>query len=153
MTPLREASNSKDEIDALTIDFFRTVSFEEGDKPTYKNLYQLFIESGLLIKNSSTSPEICTVRQFIEPRQRTVDSGELTGFKEVETAELTEIFGTIAHRFSTYKKYGISKGSKFEGRGIISFQFIRTDAGWKISSLAWDDERPGLTIPDRYKRG
>lgn len=153
MTTSREVLNRKEEIDSITSDFFRTVSFKEGDKPTYKNLYKLFIESGLLIKNSSTSPEISTVRQFIEPRQRTVDSGELTRFKEVETAEITEIFGTIAHRFSTYEKYGTSKGSEFEGRGIIAFQFIMTDAGWKISSLAWDDERPGLTIPDRYKQG
>lgn len=153
MTTSREALSMKDEIDAITIDFFRTVSFKEGDKPTYKNLYQLFIKSGQLIKNSSTSPEISTVRQFIEPRQRTVDSGELTSFKEGETAEITEIFGKIAHRFSTYEKYGISKGSAFKGRGIISFQFILTDAGWKISSLAWDDERPGLTLSDRDKQG
>jgi hypothetical protein len=47
--------------------------------------------------------------------------------------------------------YGINKGSEFGGRGIISIQFIMTDTGWKISSMAWDDERPGLTIPDRYK--
>jgi hypothetical protein len=96
-------------------------------------------------------PEISNVRQFIEPRQRTVDAGELTNFKEVETAEITEIFGNVAHRFSTYKKYGINKGAAFEGRGIISIQFIMSETGWKISSMAWDDERPGLIIPDRYK--
>jgi len=33
-----------------------------------------------------------------------VDAGELTNFKEVETAEITEIFGNVAHRFSTYKR-------------------------------------------------
>lgn len=151
MTTSREVSSAKHEIDALTLDFFRTVSFSEGNKPAYQNLYQLFIESGQLIKNSSTLPEIATVRQFIEPRQSMVDAGELTSFKEVETAEITEIFGNIAHRFSTYEKYGINKGAAFEGQGIISIQFIMTDIGWRISSMAWDDERPGLSIPDRYK--
>jgi hypothetical protein len=96
-------------------------------------------------------PEISNVRQFIEPRQRTVDAGELTNFKEVETAEITEIFGNIAHRFSTYKKCGINKGAVFEGRGIISMQFIMTETGWKKGSMAWDDERSELIIPDRYK--
>ena len=142
---------NKHEIDALTRDFFRAVSFTEGNKPAYQNLYKLFIESGQLIKNSSSVPEISTVSQFIEPRQRMVDSGELTCFKEVETAEITEMFGNIAHRFSTYEKYGINQGTEFEGRGAISLQYIMTDTGWKISSMVWDDERPGLTLPDRYK--
>ena len=79
-----------------------------------------------------------------------VDAGELTCFKEVEIAEITEIFGNVAHRFSTYEKYGINQGAEFKGRGVISMQFILTDAGWKISAMAWDDERPGLTLPDRY---
>lgn len=144
-------SSSKREIDTLTAAFFRAVSFNEGEKTAYPDLYELFTESGQLIKNSSPVPEIYTVRQFIEPRQRMVDSNELTRFKEVETAEITEIFGNVAHRFSTYEKYGISAGTAFEGRGMISIQFIMTATGWKISSMAWDDERPGLTIPERYQ--
>ena len=141
----------KPELDTLTGEFFRAVSFEEGDKPAYENLYNLFIDSGLLIKNSASTPEINTVSQFIEPRRRLVESAELTAFRENETAEITEVFGNIAHRFSTYEKHGINPAGSFEGRGIISFQFIKTEAGWKISSIVWDDERPGLTIPERYQ--
>jgi ketosteroid isomerase-like protein len=148
---LLEVTTSKDAIDALTSDFFRTVSFQEGNKPTYQNLYRLFTASGQIIKNSSSEPEIFTVMQFIEPRQRMVDAGELTSFQELEISEITEIFGNIAHRFSTYEKRGINQEVEFEGRGIISMQFVLTDAGWKISSMAWDDERPGLTLPDRYR--
>jgi hypothetical protein len=80
-----------------------------------------------------------------------VDAGELTCFREAETAEITEIFGNVVHRFSTYEKSGVNSGMEIRGRGIISIQFIKTEAGWKISSMAWDDERPGLTIPGRYK--
>jgi hypothetical protein len=140
----------KQAIDSVTADFFEAVSFNEAEKPAYANLYKLFIESGQLIKNVST-PEITSVSQFIEPRQRMVDSGQLTRFREIETAEITEIFGNIAHRLSTYEKSGVSVGTEIAGRGIISIQFVKTDSGWKISSMAWDDERPGLTIPERYK--
>jgi hypothetical protein len=80
-----------------------------------------------------------------------VDSGALTSFEEVETAETTEVFGNIAHRFSTYEKRGTMHGEAIEGGGLISTQFIRTPSGWKMSSMAWDDERPGLAIPDRYR--
>ncbi|HKT37215.1 MAG TPA: hypothetical protein VJR48_02520 [Ktedonobacterales bacterium] len=146
-----DESSDKREIDALTAAFFRAVSFDEGEKPGYASLYDLFIESGLLIKNSGPAPEIATVRQFIEPRQKTVDTGDLTRFKESETSEITEIFGNVAHRFSAYEKHGISAGTEINGRGIITIQFIATPTGWKISSMAWDDERPGLTIPERYR--
>jgi hypothetical protein len=70
---------------------------------------------------------------------------------EVEFAATTEVFGNVAHRFSTYEKRGTMQGEAIEGRGVISTQFIRTPSGWKMSSMAWDDERPGLAIPDRYR--
>ena len=34
---------------------------------------------------------------------------------------------------------------------MISTQFILTREGWKMSAMAWDDERPGLSIPDHYE--
>jgi len=30
---------------------------------------------------------------------------------------------------------------------VISTQFIKTPEGWKMSAMAWDDERPGLSLP------
>ena len=142
----------KAELDQLTAEFFRAVSFEEGATPPYENIYGLFIEGGLLVKNTASTPEISTVSQFIEPRQAMVRSGELTRFNEVELCETTEIFGNVAHRFNSYAKSGTMKGVPFKARGMISTQFVQTPAGWKISAMAWDDERPGLAIPEQYER-
>ncbi len=141
----------KAELDRLTTEFFRAVSFEAGETPPYDNIYALFIEAGLLVKNTASVPEISTTRQFIEPRQAIVRSGELTRFNEVELSETTQIFGNVAHRFSAYAKSGTMKGVPFNARGMISTQFVLTPAGWKMSAMAWDDERPGLCIPDRYE--
>jgi len=138
----------KAELDKLTAEFFRAVSFEEGAAPPYENLHALFIEAGLLIKNSGTTPEISTVSQFIAPRLASVSSGELTRFNEMELSETTRIFGNVAHRFNSYAKSGTMKGIPFAARGMISTQFILTPSGWKISAMAWDDERPGLSIPE-----
>jgi len=145
--PNRNAA--KVELDHLTAAFFHAVSFETGETPPYENIYALFIESGLLIKNTTSKPEISTVHQFIEPRQAMVHTGKLTRFRETELSEITEIFGNIAHRFSAYAKTGVMNGVAFEARGMISTQFVLTPVGWKISAMAWDDERPGLTIPGR----
>ena len=58
----------KSELDRLTQAFFHAVSFEAGETPPFDNIYPLFIDAGLLVKNTSSVPEISTVRQFIEPR-------------------------------------------------------------------------------------
>jgi len=150
MTQSHHAS-VKAELDRLTDEFFRAVSFEEGADPPYDNIYALFIEAGLIVKNTGARPEISTVREFIEPRLAMVRSGELTRFNETELSESTQIFGKVAHRFNSYAKSGITKGIPFSGRGMVSTQFIETPAGWRISSMAWDDERPGLSIPKTYE--
>ncbi len=137
----------KRELDTLAADFFHAVSFEPGGTPPYESIHALFIDAGLLIKNTAQVPEISTVREFIAPRQALVASGELTRFKEWELSETTQIFGNIAHRYSVYGKAGTQNGKAFEARGVISTQFVKTPQGWKMSAMAWDDERPGLAIP------
>ena len=52
----------------------------------------------------------------------------------------------VAHRFSAYVKSGTSSGTSFDARGMVTTQFIKTPGGWKMSAMAWDDERPGLSI-------
>jgi hypothetical protein len=139
------------ELKALIDAFFRAVSFERGQRPAYARIRELFVDGGKLIKNDSEVPEVSSVDDFVAARQRLVDSGALTSFEEIEIAEITEVFGNIAHRFSTYQKRGTMHREAIEAAGVISTQFIRTPSGWKISSMAWDDERRGLTIPARYR--
>jgi hypothetical protein len=130
--------------------FLRAVSFQRGERPAYGELHDLFVEGGKLIRTGEAGPEISTVEEFIRPRQDSVDSGALAWFEEVEVADITEVFGNVAHRFSTYVKRGSMDGSAIDARGAISTQFIRTAHGWRMSSMAWDDERPGLALPTRY---
>ena len=140
------------ELDSLATRFFKAVSFETGETPPYGDIHGLFIAAGLLIKNTAATPEISTVAQFIAPRQALVASGELTRFKEWELSQTTQIFGNIAHRYSAYGKAGTQNGKAFEARGVISTQFIKTPAGWKMSAMAWDDERAGLSLPAELLR-
>jgi hypothetical protein len=130
--------------------FFRAVSFEPGTRPAYDGIRELFADGGRLIRAGSKIPEVWTVDDFIASRGRMVDSGALTSFRETELRAITEVFGSVAHRFSTYEKRGTMNGTAIAGRGLISTQFVNTPGGWRISSMAWDDERPGLTIPPHY---
>jgi hypothetical protein len=134
---------------ALLHGFFEAVSFTDGP-PAYDRIRDLFLQQGLLIRNTPPKPEATTVEAFITSRQHLVDAGSLTDFHEAEITGTSEVFGRVAHRLSSYTKQGVMDGSAFTGRGIISTQFIESEEGWRISSMAWDDERPGLSIPDHY---
>ena len=97
-------------------------------------------------------PESLGIDEFVRDRTEQVRSGQLIAFAERETAHVTERFGHVAHRFSTYSKRSEHAAAVLASDGIISTQFVNTPAGWLISAMAWDDERPGLTIPSRYRR-
>lgn len=151
MTTPPAATAPCDALAALLQAFFDAVSFEPGERPRYAKLHELFIDRGLLIRNVGAAPEVATVAQFIAPRRRSVESGELTAFRETELAGITEVFGQVAHRMSTYAKSGTLNGQDFAARGVISTQFVSTPDGWRISAMAWDDVRPGLALPARYE--
>ena len=138
-------------IQSLVEQFFAAVSFPEGGAPQYERIRDLFIPEGRLIKNSGDVPEISDLDAFIAPRQALVDEGRLTAFEEVELASRTEAFGNIAHRLSTYEKRGVQDGVAFSAIGVITTQFIATPEGWRMTTMAWDDERAGLVVPDDYR--
>ncbi|MFI6002107.1 GNAT family N-acetyltransferase [Streptomyces sp. NPDC051366] len=111
-----------------------------GDRrPDLGVIRDVFIPQGRIIANVGHEPVIYDLDAFIEPRQKMLTDGTLTEFSEWEVAERTEIFGSIAHRFSEYRKSGFHNGKWFEGSGYKTTQFLRTPSGWKMSSLAWDD--------------
>lgn len=144
-------SDQKISLDRLTDSFFNAFTNKNGKEPNVRVLNDLFIPEGMIIKNTDSIPIIYNLQQFIEPREKLLREGHLTDFKEEEIHEITEIFGNIAHRFSLYRKSGVLDGDSFETLGMKTMQFIQTPGGWKISSVAWDDERNGLTIPERYR--
>ena len=53
----------------------------------------------------------------------------------------TAVYGDIAHRWCTYAKEWVEGGEQVTGAGAKAIQLVRTEAGWRISAVAWDDER------------
>lgn len=135
-------------LDNLSNSFYNLFTNKDGTKANVEAIYGLCIKECLIIKNSGTTPEIYSLPQFIEPRIKILTDGTLVEFEEKEIEEQTKIFGNIAQRFSTYKKSGILSGQKFTTRGMKTMQFLKTPEGWKISSVAWDDEKDGLVIQE-----
>lgn len=138
------------EIDRITRELYSTVSFDKGRQPDLEKLKRLFISEGKLINNNGDSPLIMTVPQFIEAVNQQLAGGALKSFYEGEIAGRTELFGKIAHRFSTYEaKFDLSAPEPF-CIGINSIQFIKTNDTWRVTSMVWNDQTDTLKIPNNY---
>lgn len=69
-----------------------------------------------------------------------------TAFLEEEIDHQSEVFGNIARVRSVYRSvYGTGPDAR-EGRGINFYNLVREGDVWKIMSIVWDNERPGLAL-------
>ena len=69
-------------------------------------------------------------------------------FFEIETARRIDLFGNIAQVWSAYEARRTPDDAEPERRGINSIQLVRdAEKGWRIIHMIWDNERPGLTLP------
>ena len=127
-------------IDELTARFFTTFTNRGGVIPDFDRFDELFIPEATLIKNVGGTPVVYDVASFLEPRKTILTDGTVREFSEYETSAQTHAYGNIAQRLSRYEKSWIASGVRVEGRGAKVTQFVRTPQGWKISSVAWDDD-------------
>ncbi|MBC5993940.1 hypothetical protein [Pontibacter cellulosilyticus] len=128
------------ELDELTRQLYSCVCFNKGEKPELEKLKPLFFGSGRLINNSGTEPQEYTVAQFSENVMKKISENVIEAFQEKEVASKTEVFGKVAHRFSTYEaRFDEASPAPF-AVGVNCIQFIQVDGKWLITSMAWDDE-------------
>jgi|SRR5689334_12383531 len=63
-------------------------------------------------------------------------------FYEVEAGRRIDIFGNIAHVWSSYEARRSPDDADVERRGINSIQLFKdADRGWRIIHMIWDNER------------
>ena len=72
------------------------------------------------------------------------------GFFERSIANRVEEFGNLVHVWSTYESRHAADDAKPFTRGINSIQIIHAQGRYWVASIMWDDERPGLTLPEKY---
>jgi hypothetical protein len=148
---LEENSQDQKKIEELTNSLYSCISFRQGEKPDLARLKSLFIKEGILINNND-DPLIFTIDQFVDAIDYQVSAGSLKSFSEREIAERTEIFGKIAHQFSTYEARFDPDDPAPLSIGINSIQFIKVGDSWLVSCLVWNDEAEDRKIPEKYIR-
>lgn len=137
-------------IDELTQALYQSISFKKGTRPNLQRLKELFYEGGRLVNCNGALPQEFSVQQFIDVVEGQIETRNLIAFQEKEVAYRIEVFGQIAHRFSTYETYLNENESEPFATGINSIQFIQVEDHWYIYSMAWNDQQKDRLIAAKY---
>jgi hypothetical protein len=137
-------------VDTVVRKFFAIFTNADRSEVDLSKLGALFVPGCVIVKTCGSSPIVYSLAEFIAPRQKLLSDGQLVNFSEAEVWGETLVFGSIAQRFCSYRKSGVQCGDPFEAMGMKSIQLVKTEDGWKISSVIWDDERDGVVVPPKY---
>ena len=75
------------------------------------------------------------------------------GFTEKETHRVMEVYGSVAHAWSTYKGTfddPEAEGGKATLEGINSIQLVKLDGRWRVMNIHWESTQTAGPIPADY---
>lgn len=145
--------NERDRIEALVTELYAIVS-GPGDQPRdWAREAELFMPQAHMVRtvvgdDGVARPEVIRAADYPENFERKMGGRD---FYEIQVHSVVEIFGHIAHSFSTYEAFEDAERTRFLKRGINSIQLYKMDGEWKIAGMVWDDERAGQAIDARYR--
>ena len=142
-------------IDAMLTALYACISVPAGVERDWKRFRALFVpearlEAVIWRGEGQLSLRVFTVDEYIRTAGNYLKTN---GFFEKEIARKTDRFGSIAQVFSTYEAFDAAGSSVPLKRGINSVQLFHDGSRWWIVSVLWDDERPGVAIPEEYLGG
>lgn len=140
-------------IEAITKAVYDVISGEAGQKRDWDRFRSLFHPSARLIptgKNPNTGMFVARPSTPDEYIQRNEPFFAKEGFFERELARQTEVYGNIAHVFSTYEAFKTQKDEKPFMRGINSIQLLNDGKRWWVMSIYWQAETPDNRLPEKY---
>jgi hypothetical protein len=142
--------------EALVRAAYETVSRAPGKPFEWDRFRTLFLPGARMIPNTEQTGGTFTthtVESFItwidDGWKRVIGTPNDRGFAESGVSNVVEQYGDIAQVMSTYEKH-IWGETQVRGRGINSFQMVRKDGRWWITSLIWDEETGAGPVPQKY---
>lgn len=136
-------------INQAVLNAYNAISFEVGTTPNYEALKAIFAPDAMFYNFRGDTLEGYNIDEFLVGFKAGIEGGNMTGFNEIELGGETEYFGSIGHRISAYGSY-INGADEMGEKGVNSFQLLKIDGKWLVSSIIWDVEKEGQEIPERY---
>ena len=139
-------------IEDVVYAFYSAISTPAGEKLNQTRLRSLFVPDGRIAVSVPPTPSRAADVVFFSVDEYAAKYGAetSTGFFDSNPANQIEIFGGMAHVYSTFESRGHLADPKPMASGIKSFELLRSGDRWYIVEVYWDWARPDNPIPARY---
>jgi len=139
-------------MDAIIAAVYDVISGPAGKKRDWDRMRSLFLPGARLIPTGPRTTggygsRVLTVEDYVT-RGNAIFEKE--SFYEKESARKTEMFGQIAHVFSTYESRHAPDDAKPFQRGINSMQLMNDGKRWWIVTIFWQAEDEKNPLPEKY---
>ena len=157
--PAAKSANDVDTVEHLLASLYDVISGPAGKPRDWDRFRSLFLPDGRLgvIRPDAAATTEQPARQsdaaFLTPDmyvERDDPYFKTHGFFERSIANRVEEFGNLVHVWSTYESRHAADDPKPFTRGINSIQIVHARGRYWVASIMWDDERSGLTLPEKY---
>jgi hypothetical protein len=157
--PAAKNRGDVDTVEHLVSSLYDVISGPAGKPRDWERFRALFLPEGRLVVIRADAPakENQPARKsdalFRTPdmyAERNAPYFKTNGFFERGIANRIEEFGNLVHVWSTYESRHAMTDSAPFARGINSIQIVHAQGRFWLASITWDDERPGLTLPEKY---
>ncbi len=140
-------------IDAIMKAVYNVISGEAGEKRDWDRFRTLFHKDARMIPSGKNPTTGIVVARSLSPEDYVKNNSpffEKNGFFEKEIARKTDVYGNIAHVFSTYAAYKTAADKEPFMRGINSFQLLNDGKRWWVLTIYWQAETKENPIPKKY---
>ena len=156
--PAAENPSEVDTVDHLVASLYDVISGPAGQRD-WNRFRSLFVPDGrigVVVPESSATKDAPAHKGdavFLSPdmyAQRDDPYFKTHGFFERSIANRVEEFGNLVQVWSTYESRNAKADSQPFTRGINSIQIVHARGRFWIAGVLFDDERAGLTLPEKY---
>ena len=157
--PAAKKASDVDTVDHLLASLYDVISGPAGKPRDWDRFRSLFLPDGRL---GVIRPDIPATRDdpahkgdavLLSPGmyvERDDPYFKTHGFFERGIANRIEEFGNLVQVWSTYEsRHAENDGQPF-ARGVNSLQIVHSQGRFWIASILWDEERSGVTLPEKY---
>lgn len=146
------ATKDVETVDAIVAALYNVISGPAGEPRNWNRMRSLFLPEGKLVA-TAVRPTGEVVKRVLTVEDYITQSGpviEKNGFFEKEINRKQEMYGHIAHCFSTYEARRTAADVEPFMRGINSIQLYNDGKRWWILTVFWQTENKDLLIPKEY---
>jgi hypothetical protein len=148
------AAKDVESVDAIMKALYEVISGPAGQARNWNRMRSLFLPEAKMIATGTTPAgeivkRVMTVEDYITRNGPVL---EKNGFFEQEIYRKQELYGRIAHCFSTYAAKRNATDAEPFMRGINSIQLYNDGKRWWILSIFWQSESKEVPLPKQYLR-